>query len=69
MPEVEAGVSIEDDLVVAGKCAVQVNTTCDGSMLGNGIISKRMERQYCIPTYQMASPLRHRSEDTQKYAA
>ena len=69
MPEVEAGVSIEDDFVVAGKCAVQVNTTCDGSMLGNGIIAKRLEKQYGIPTYQMASPLRHRSEDTQKYAA
>ncbi len=69
MPEVEAGVSIEDDFVVAGACAVQVNTTCDGSMLGNGIIAKRLEKQYGIPTFQMASPLRHRSEDTQKYAA
>ncbi len=69
MPETEAGISIEDDFVVAGKCAVQVNTTCDGSMMGNGIIAKRLEKQYHIPTFQMAAPLRHRSEDVQTYAA
>ncbi|MBR2258642.1 MAG: 2-hydroxyacyl-CoA dehydratase [Blautia sp.] len=69
MPETEAGISIEDDFVVMGKCAVQVNTTCDGSMLGNAIIAKRLEKEYGIPTYQMASPLRHRNEDVQEYAA
>ena len=69
MPESEAGASIEDDLVVAGKCAVQVNTTCDGSMMGNGLIAKRLEKEYGIPTFQMASPIRHRSEDVQEYAA
>lgn len=69
MPETEAGISIEDDFVVAGKCAVQVNTTCDGSMMGNGIIAKRLEKQYHIPTFQMAAPLRHRSDDVQTYAA
>ena len=33
MPEAEAGASIEDDFPVLGKCAVQVNTTCDGSLI------------------------------------
>ncbi len=69
MPETEAGLSIEDDLVVCGKCAVQVNTTCDGSMLGNSIMAERLEKDYGIPTYQMATPLRHRSDDVQDYAA
>ena len=31
MPEAEAGVSIDDDAPVLGACAVQCNTTCDGS--------------------------------------
>lgn len=68
MPETEAGLSIDDDLVVMGKCYVQVNTTCDGSMMGNGLMAKRLEKEYGIPTYQMASPLRHKSEDVQEYA-
>ena len=44
MPEAEVGISIDDDFPVLGKCAVQVNTTCDGSLMGNGIIAKRLER-------------------------
>lgn len=69
MPETEAGVSIEDDLCVIGKCAVQVNTTCDGSMMGNGIMARRLEEDYGIPTFQLAAPIRFKSEDVQKYAA
>lgn len=69
MPETELGVSIDDDFCVFGKCAVQVNTTCDGSMMGNGLIAKRLERQYGIPTYQLVAPIRFKSEDVQKYAA
>lgn len=69
MPEVEAGASIDDDLSVGGRCAVQVNTTCDGSMMGNGIIAKRLEREYKIPTFQLAVPIRHKEEDVQDYAA
>ena len=69
MPEAEAGISIDDDFSVLGKCAVQVNTTCDGSLMGNGIIAKRLEREYGIPTFQLAAPMRHQSEDVQKYAA
>ncbi len=69
MPEAEAGISIEDDFCVLGCCAVQVNTTCDGSLMGNGLIAKRLERQYGIPTFQLVAPMRHREEDVQDYAA
>ena len=69
LPESECGVSIDDDYPVLGACAVQCNTTCDGSLLGNGIISKRMELEDGIPTFQLAAPLRHRNEDVQEYAA
>jgi hypothetical protein len=69
MPEAEAGTSIDDDFAVLGCCAVQVNTTCDGSLMGNGIIAKRLEREYGIPTFQLIAPMRHREPDVQKYAA
>ena len=69
MPEAELGVSIDDDFPVLGKCAVQVNTTCDGSLMGNGLIAKRLEREYGIPTFQLVAPMRHKQEDVQKYAA
>lgn len=69
MPEAELGVSIDDDFPVLGKCAVQVNTTCDGSLMGNGLIAKRLEREYGIPTFQLVAPMRHKQEDVQRYAA
>jgi hypothetical protein len=69
MPEAEAGVSIDDDAPVLGACAVQCNTTCDGSMLGNGVISMRLELKDGIPCFQLAAPLRHREDDVQEYAA
>ena len=68
MPEAEAGASICDDFAVLGKCAVQVNTTCDGSLMGNGIIAKRLEREYGIPTFQLAAPMRHENPDVLDYA-
>lgn len=69
MPEAEAGVSIDDDYPVLGACAIQCNTTCDGSLLGNGVISKRLELEDGIPVFQLAAPLRHREDDVQEYAA
>ena len=69
MPEAEAGVSIDDDAPVLGACAVQCNTTCDGSLMGNGVISKRLELEDGIPCFQLAAPLRHREDDVQEYAA
>ncbi len=69
MPAAEAGVSIDDDAPVLGACAIQCNTTCDGSLLGNGVISKRLELEDGIPVFQLAAPLRHREDDVQEYAA
>jgi len=69
MPEAEVGISIEDDFPVLGKCAVQCNTTCDGSLLGNGVIARRLQEEYGIPTFQLAAPMRHRQDDVQEYAA
>lgn len=69
MPEAEAGVSIDDDAPVLGACAVQCNSTCDGSLLGNGVISKRLELEDGVPCFQLATPLRHREDDVQEYAA
>lgn len=69
MPEAEAGVSIDDDFPVLGACAVQCNTTCDGSLMGNSIISKRLELEEGIPCFQYAAPLRHQEDDVQEYAA
>ena len=69
MPEAEAGVSIDDDAPILGACAIQCNTTCDGSLLGNGVISQRLEHENGIPVFQLAAPLRHREDDVQDYAA
>jgi len=69
MPEAEAGVSIDDDYPVLGACAVQCNTTCDVSLMGNGVISKRLELEDGIPVFQLAAPLRHKEDDVQEYAA
>lgn len=69
MPAAEAGISISDDFCVLGKCAIQCNTTCDGSLMGNSIISKRLELEDGVPCFQMAAPLRYKRDDVQDYAA
>ncbi|HEY8349870.1 MAG TPA: 2-hydroxyacyl-CoA dehydratase family protein [Clostridia bacterium] len=68
MPAAEAGVCIDDDIPIFGACAIQCNTTCDGSLLGNAILAKRYEEEG-IPTFQIAAPLRHTEEGVQEYAA
>lgn len=37
--------------------------------MGNGVISKRLELEDGIPVFQLATPLRHREDDVQEYAA
>ena len=69
MPEAEAGVSMDDDFPVLGACAIQCNTTCDGSLMGNGVISKRLELEDGVPCFQLAAPMRHEMDDVQEYAA
>ena len=68
MPAAEAGVVIDDDMPVFGACAIQCNTTCDGSLLGNGILAKRYAEEG-IPVFQIAAPLRHTEDGVQEYAA
>ncbi len=65
MPAAELGAVLADDFPLIGKCAVQCNTTCDGSLMGNGIEA----RGFRIPTFQLAVPIRHRQESVQEYAA
>ena len=69
MPEAEVGVSIEDDYPVFGACAIQCNTTCDGSLMGNGVIARRLEDEHGIPCFQLAAPMRHTEDGVQEYAA
>ena len=69
MPEAELGVSIDDDAPILGACAVQCNTTCDGSLMSNGGIAKRLELEDGIPVFQLAAPMRHKEDDVQDYAA
>lgn len=65
MPAAELGVAIEGDYPKIGKCAIQCNTTCDGSLMGNGVQAAFMD----IPTFQLAVPIRHGEESVQQYAA
>jgi hypothetical protein len=65
MPAAELGVAIEDDFPLIGCCAIQCNTTCDGSLMGNGMEARRFK----IPTFQLAVPIRHLQESVQDYAA
>ena len=65
MPAAELGVTLADDFPLIGCCAVQCNTTCDGSLMGNGLEA----RKFKIPTFQLAVPIRHREQSVQQYAA
>ncbi len=65
MPAAELGVTLEDDYPKIGKCAIHCNTTCDGSLMGNGIMSAYND----IPTFHLAVPIRHEEESVQQYAA
>ena len=65
MPSAEFGVALEDDYPHVGVCMVQCNTTCDGSLMGNGLEARRFE----VPTFQLAVPIRHTQESVQEYGA
>ena len=64
MPAAEFGAALEDDFPLIGACAIQCNTTCDGSLMGGGLMARSMG----IPTFQLAAPIRHRQESVQEYA-
>jgi len=65
MPAAELGVAIDDDYPIIGKCAIQCNTTCDGSLMGNGVEARRFQ----VPTFQLAAPIRHTQESVLDYGA
>ncbi|MBQ0070885.1 MAG: 2-hydroxyacyl-CoA dehydratase, partial [Spirochaetales bacterium] len=65
MPAAELGLAFSGDFPLIGSCAVQCNTTCDGSLMGNGLEAKAFK----VPTFQLAVPIRHRQESVQEYAA
>ncbi len=65
MPAAELGVELEDDYPRIGKCMIQCNTTCDGSLMGNGVMASRRT----IPSFQLAVPIRHEEDSVQEYAA
>jgi benzoyl-CoA reductase/2-hydroxyglutaryl-CoA dehydratase subunit BcrC/BadD/HgdB len=65
MPAAELGVALEDDYPICGICALQCNTTCDGSLMGNGI----EERRYNLPAFQIAVPIRYTDPATKDYGA
>ena len=65
MPAAELGCAIDDDFPQIGICAVNCNTTCDGSLMGNGVEARRFN----IPTFQLAVPIRHMQESVQEYGA
>lgn len=52
MPKAELGVAIEDDNPIVGKCLLHSNTTCDTSLMGNGI----EDRRYNKPAFAIAAP-------------
>ena len=78
MPETEAGISIADDFPVLGACAVQCNTTCDGSLLGNGVISSVSKRKTafrssslrrrCVTEQMTCRIMRHRKSGTRSHS-
>lgn len=65
MPAGELGLAIEDDYPQVGCCIIHCNTTCDGSLMGNGIEDRRFD----VPTFEVAVPIRYTDDETKDYAA
>ena len=66
MPAGELGVAIEDDYPNVGICAVNCNTTCDTSLMGNGLEARRRGD---MPSFQIAVPIRYTDPETLEYSA
>lgn len=64
LPSAEAGVAINDDYPLLGKCALTCNMPCDGSVINSSFI----DRRFNLPTQPVNVPLRYNGEDVQKYA-
>lgn len=55
LPQAEAGLAIEDDLIVKGICSVSTNMPCDGSIMATSIVERRLN----MPNYPLNTPLRY----------
>lgn len=64
LPSAEAGVAINDDYPMLGKCSITCNMPCDGSVMNSAYI----DRRFNIPTHVINVPLRYNEEDAQEYA-
>lgn len=64
LPSAEAGVAINDDYPLMGKCFISCNMPCDGSVMNSSYI----ERRFHLPSYVLNVPLRYNGEDAQEYA-
>lgn len=64
LPSAEAGVAINDDYPLVGKCSVTCNMPCDGSIMNSAYIDRRFK----LPTYVINVPLRYNEELAQEYA-
>lgn len=65
MPKAELGLCIEDDIPDIGKAMLHANTTCDTSLMGNGIEDWR----YRKPSFAIACAERLVDPDTLEYTA
>lgn len=65
MPKSELGLCIEDDTADIGKCMLHCNTTCDSSLMGNGI----EDWHYKKPSFAIAAPEHIEDELILEYAA
>ena len=65
LPSAEAGVAIEGDYPIFGKCFISCNMPCDGSVM----TSEYQDRYFKLPTYELGVPLRYNDDvDAQDYA-
>ncbi len=66
LPSAEAGVAVEGDYPLFGKCFISCNMPCDGSVM----TSAYQDRYFRLPTYELGVPLRYNDDvDAQDYAA
>lgn len=62
--EAEAGVAIEDDYPIFGKCVITSNMPCDGSIMTSSIQARRFRK----PTFPLMMPMRHNEPEVHEYS-
>ncbi|MCQ2481645.1 MAG: 2-hydroxyacyl-CoA dehydratase family protein [Clostridia bacterium] len=64
LPSAEAGVAVNDDYPIVGKCSITCNMPCDGSVMNSAFL----DRRFNLPTFVLGVPLRYNEELPQEYA-